>query len=55
MILRPEDQNNPVLSDEVRSEMLAAVSACEHKNCAALDVLLIAKRHYGWISDEMLY
>jgi len=34
--------------------MLAAVAACERKRGAALDVLLIAKRYYGWISDEML-
>jgi NADH-quinone oxidoreductase subunit E len=54
MILKPEDKNKSTLTEEVRHEMLAAVSACEHKSCAALDVLLIAKRHYGWISDEML-
>ncbi|MFZ5866483.1 MAG: NADH-quinone oxidoreductase subunit NuoE [Thermodesulfobacteriota bacterium] len=54
MILRPENQNKSVLTEEVRSEMLAAISACQQKECAALDVLLIAKRHYGWISDEML-
>ncbi|MEW6530701.1 MAG: NADH-quinone oxidoreductase subunit NuoE [Thermodesulfobacteriota bacterium] len=54
MMLRPEEQSRSVLTEEVRSEILAAISACEQKKSAALDVLLIAKRHYGWIPDEML-
>lgn len=43
-----------MLEDHVKHEILTATAHCVGPRCGAVDALLIARRHYGWISDETL-
>jgi NADH-quinone oxidoreductase subunit E len=43
-----------MLTESIKQEILTQAKQARTPRCVGIDALLIAKEHYGWISDECL-